>query len=108
MTIDPLNNVALAAETQGIYRPNWTAMYRAADVRVLDRATPYLEGMERVSALLTWRTSTRRRRMLTSGRRRDLPVDFPTEYNQFDTVGCTADCSVMDGGRKSTARNASR
>jgi hypothetical protein len=28
------------------------------------------------------------------------PGGFPTEYNQFDTVGCAAECSVMDGGRR--------
>ncbi|MEP7292991.1 MAG: hypothetical protein ABI835_14510, partial [Chloroflexota bacterium] len=98
VALDPLNNVALAAPTQGVYRPDWTAADRSSSVRMLNAVTPYLRGMEVVDSLdvadidsesdhvYQWRSS------VITGR-------FFTEYFQLDYAGCTALCSVMDGGR---------
>lgn len=99
VALDPVNNVALAAPTQGIYKPDWTPADRAISLRVLPEVTPYLDGMALVDSLdvadidseqahaYTWRNDR-----ATGG--------FPTEYYQFDTIGCLADCAVMDGGRR--------
>lgn len=99
VALDPLNNVALAGQTQGIYRPDWTAADRSASVRVLNAVTPYLDGKEVVDFVdvadidperahgYRWRNSA-------------LSGKFFTEYFQLDYVGCSFDCSVMDGGRR--------
>ncbi len=103
VALDPANNVALAAATQGVYRPNWAAADRAlmpaalpevlpddfADASVVDSIDVADIASEEAHAY-QWRE--------------DRPASgFPTEYNQFNTVGCQADaCAqpVMDGGRR--------
>lgn len=99
VALDPLNNVALAGQTQGIYRPNWAAADRSPDVRVLNAVTPYLDGKAVVDFVdvadiasedehgYRWRSSA------VSGK-------FFTEFFQLNYAGCLFDCSVMDGGRR--------
>jgi hypothetical protein len=96
--LDPNNNVALAAATQGIYKPDWTPADRAASPRVLPDITPYLDGMTLDSIDVADIDSEQAHAYQW---RNDHPTGgFPTEYYQFDTIGCQADCAVMDGGRR--------
>ncbi len=99
VNLDPVNNVALAAPTQGIYRPDWTTVDRASDVIMLPRITPYLDGLTLVDQIdvadvefeaehdYQWRND------LAAG-------SFPTEYYEFNYLGCGEECRVTDGGRR--------
>ena len=97
--LDPVNNVALAAPTQGIYRPDWTPADRATSLRVLPEITPYLDGMALVDRVDVADIDSEAAHAYQWQNDR-ATGSFPTEYYQFDTVGCIADCSVMDGGRR--------
>ncbi|MCC6615907.1 MAG: hypothetical protein IT320_20725 [Anaerolineae bacterium] len=100
--LDPRFNVALAAAKQGIYRPDWTGA-EAATTEHQASLTPYLDGLTLIDTLnvadiadedahdYAWRN--------------DRPVQgFPTEFEQFAALDCTADtpqvCTPMDGGRR--------
>ena len=97
--LDPVNNVALAAPTQGIYRPNWAAADRSSSVQALPQISAYLNGLAVIDSIdvadiasetdhhYDWRESR-------------PPDGFPTEYYQFSTIGCVGDCAVSDGGRR--------
>jgi hypothetical protein len=97
--LDPNNNVALAAATQGIYRPDWTPADRATSPRVLPDITPYLDGMTLADSIDVADIDSEQAHAYQW--RNDHPTGgFPTEYYQFDTIGCLAECAVMDGGRR--------
>ncbi len=101
VSLDPVNNVALAAPTQGIYKPDWTPADRAANVLALPFISPYLDGMAVVDSLNVADIASEQTHDY-QWRENQPPGGFPTEYNQFDTLGCSggsAACSVMDGGR---------
>ena len=100
VALDQRFNVALAADTQGIYRPAWEAGDRAAEVRVISGITPYLRGMERVDAVNVAdieSESAHAYRWSAYG-----PLGgFPTEFYQFPVIGCLGEpCRLMDGGRR--------
>jgi hypothetical protein len=100
VSLDGEDNVALAAATQGIYRPDWTTAERA-DLPRQESLRPYYEfpGMALIDSIdvadladeaahdYTWRSV-------------GVPVGFPTEFFQFDALDCTADCVLADGGRR--------
>jgi hypothetical protein len=99
VSLDPANNVALAAPTQGIYRPDWTPVDRAATVQVLPQVAPYLDGFTLTDTLDVADLDSEAAHAY-QWREDHPPNGFPTEYNQFDTIGCLAGCAVMDGGRR--------
>lgn len=98
--LDPANNVALAAPTQGIYQPDWAAADRSAAVQVLAGVTPYLRGKEVVDSIDVADIDSEAAHAYHWDERQP-PGGFPTEYNQFASVGCLGEpCSLMDGGRR--------
>ncbi len=98
VALDPEYNVALAAPTQGIYRPDWTAADRAVSPQVLPTMLPDFSGMELVDSIDVADLDSEQAHEY-QWREVHAPNGFPTEYYQFDTIGCLVDCSVMDGGR---------
>ena len=101
VSLDPVNNVALAAPTQGIYKPNWAPADRAVNVLALPSVSPYLSGMEVVDSIDVADIDSEQAHDY-QWRENQPPGGFPTEYYQFDTIGCSAGsaaCSAMDGGR---------
>jgi len=99
VTLDPAINVALAAELQGIYLPDYTAADNANQLSGLPNVAAYLDGLTRVDILDVADIQSERAHNYL-WRNDELPGGFPTEYYQFDTLGCAANCSVMDGGRR--------
>ncbi len=99
VTLDPANNVALAAPTQGIYRPDWTAADRAEQVVMLPRITPYLDGLTLVDQVdvADVESETAHQYFWDNQYKGG---SFPTEYYEFNYLGCGEDCRVMDGGRR--------
>ncbi len=97
--LDPTNNVALAAPTQGIYRPDWSAADRAKLPVMLPRITPYLDGLTLVDQVDVADVESEQAHQYT-WRNERAAGSFPTEYYQFDYLNCEADCVVMDGGRR--------
>ncbi|MFQ3566536.1 MAG: hypothetical protein SNJ59_06020 [Aggregatilineales bacterium] len=99
--LDPVNNVALAASSQGIHQPVWAAADAAGDAPMLRVATDYLccdreqVGMINVAEIASERSH---HYQWTA----DGPLGgFPTEFNQFRYLGCAgAGCEVMEGGRR--------
>ena len=96
--LDPLNNVALAAPTQGIYRPDWTAADRAPDVQALPQISTYLDGRAVVDSIDVADIASETDHHY-DWRENRPPDGFPTEYYQFSTIGCVGECAVIDGGR---------
>lgn len=101
---DPNYNVALAAATQGIYRPHWEAADRAYDPVMLPQTTTYLDGMSVYDELDVADVYSERVHSYQWHNDED-PGGFPTEVYQFPYIGCTAGdvCVVMDGGRRINA-----
>ncbi len=98
--LDESANVALAAETQGIYRPDWTNAERAANVVLIPFVTRYLAGMALVDSVDVADVASERAHEYAWANSRQAG-GFPSEYNQFDVVGCWWDaCTLMDGGRR--------
>ncbi len=99
VNLDPNNNVALAAPTDGIYKPDWTAADRAKNVIMLPQVAPYLNGMTLVDSIDVADIDSETAHNYQW--HDDRPAQgFPSEFYQFDYFGCTGDaCSVMDGGR---------
>ncbi|MBL8133892.1 MAG: hypothetical protein JNL42_18670 [Anaerolineae bacterium] len=96
-------NVALAAETQGIYRPHWATADRADEV-ALPGLTPYLDGLELVDQIDVADIASERAHDYRWTALRPLN-GFPTEYRQFPSIGCldvegSPFCVSMDGGRR--------
>lgn len=97
--LDPRYNVALAADSQGIYRPDWAGADHAAAHRP---QLPWLRGWaawDEVDAVnvaqidseqahgYQWRGDARL-------------AAFPTEVREWGYINCAgADCHVLDGGR---------
>lgn len=98
VTLDTNFNVALAADFQGIYQPDWantdagfefhqssTANYQQ-DFPLLDTVNVADIGAEQ-SHSYRWQSS-------------DNLVGFPTEVHEFQTLDCASNCQVVDGGRR--------
>ncbi|HLU08653.1 MAG TPA: hypothetical protein VK003_03235, partial [Oceanobacillus sp.] len=99
--LDPQYNVALAAPTQGIYRPRWEAADRAYDPIMLPLVTDYLEGMQIQDEIDVADVYSERVHDY-QWRNDEPPGGFPTEVYQFPYIGCTLgeSCIVLDGGRR--------
>lgn len=97
--LDPVNNVALAAPTQGIYRPDWTAADRAETPVMLPRVAPYLDGMELVDQIDVADVESEEAHDYQWHNDR-AAGSFPSEYYEFGYLNCANDCLVMDGGRR--------
>jgi hypothetical protein len=93
VALDPAVNVALAADTQGIYRPDYDAADRAA--RPL---SPYAAG-EVIDHLDVADIASERAHGYDWRNLRPAGA-FPSEYYAFGTLGCSSDCLAMDGGRR--------
>ncbi len=96
--LDPALNVALAADRQAVYRPD----YSDADASAVLQVTPSLYAISDVVDFVDAADiqSERAHAYLWSN---DHPAGgFPSEYYHFDTIGCASasSCTVMDGGRR--------
>ena len=97
--LDPALNVALAADTQGIFRPDWAAAERAERISDLTLVTPYLAGFTPITRVDVADLASERVHTYRWTAPRPLQ-GFPTEYNQFGLIGCVVQpCDSMDGGR---------
>ena len=97
--LDPNHNVALAAEYQGIYRPDWTGADNAAAHRP---QVPWLRNWftwdeaDTVNVAQISSEQAHAYRWVEQGR----SAAFPTEVRQWGYVNCAGpDCDVLDGGR---------
>ncbi|MDX2141675.1 MAG: hypothetical protein SF123_26545 [Chloroflexota bacterium] len=100
VALDPVYNVALAAPTQGIYRPDWiTATPQAvAHQRALMIHTD-IAGMDPVDQIDVGDVANERAHDYRW--RNDRPTaGFPTEFYQFTSLDCAENCTLMDGGRR--------
>lgn len=100
--LDSNANVALAADTQGIYLPNWDNAARAPYPNTIILVTSYTANMQMIETLDVADLESEARhdyRWMSAAPLRG----FPTEYNQFDSLGCMVllrtSCALMDGGR---------
>ncbi|MBL8145696.1 MAG: hypothetical protein JNL34_04850 [Anaerolineae bacterium] len=99
--LDPALNVALAAESQAIFRPDYAPAGRAQTPLVIPARTRYTAGMEIVDAVDVADIISERAHAYSWVAGGDLG-GFPTEVYQFGTLGCLegADCTLVDGGRR--------
>jgi hypothetical protein len=96
---DPRINVALAADVQGIYQPDYTAAARAALPLALAQVSPYVEGMTLAGEVNVADVASERAAAYTWSL--DAPSgSFPSEYYAFGTIGCAGECRAMEGGRR--------
>jgi len=102
VTLDPTSNVALAAEVQGIYRPNWETTTQTPYPVIINLVTPYIANMQMIETVDVADLESERRHDYRWSSSAPLG-GFPTEYNQFDSLGCVVligtPCALMDGGR---------
>jgi len=96
---DPAVNVALAAPLQGIYQADYAAADNATTVHALPDITPYLNNMTLVDTVDVADILSEQAHDYAWHNDED-PDGFPSEYYQFDTLGCNVNCNVMDGGRR--------
>ena len=104
-TLTDINDtyVALAAATQGIYRPDWATAERADQPHQTSLRTYFdIPGMELIDSIdvadladeeahgYAWRST-------------GTQPGFPTEFFQFDGLDCGGECTMMDGGRRINA-----
>ena len=99
--LDPVNNVALAAPTQGIYRPDWTAAdRREAAGHAAERIAPYLDGLTLVDQHRRGGRGLGDRRISTSWREPLPNRRLSDRILRVRLPDCGDDCRVMDGGRR--------
>ncbi len=102
VTLDPTRNVALASDTQGIYAPDYALADASNQLYVIPERTDYLMGMRLVGILDVADILSEREyhyRWTVDG----ALEGFPTEYQQFNTLGCPlSSCELMEGGRHIT------
>jgi hypothetical protein len=101
--LDPDLNVALAAETQGIFRPDYAPADRAQTPLAIPARTDYLDGMEPVASINVADVADERAHDYAWQSARDLG-GFPTEALEYQTLGCLegAECSAVEGVRRIT------
>jgi hypothetical protein len=99
--LDPDLNVALAAETQGIFRPDYAPSGRAETPWAIPARTPYTTGMTMVDEVNVADIASERAHQYAWVATGDLG-GFPTEVYEFPTLGCPpgGDCTLVDGGRR--------
>lgn len=93
VALNPQKNVALAADTQAIYKPDWNAIlpHSQSDNRLFDLNVANIESEEAVR--YQWRNNR-------------LIDGFATVVYDFDVVGCitshSQQCNVIEGARQLT------
>ena len=99
-TLDPALNVALAAESQGIFRPDYGPAGRAQTPLVIPARTRYTAGMEIVDTVDVADVISERAHDYAWVASGELD-GFPTEVYEFPALGCLdpAACTLVDGGR---------
>jgi hypothetical protein len=100
VALDPVYNVALAAPTQGIYRPDWTTAtpQAVAHQRALMIYTD-IGGIDQVDQIDVGDVANERAHDYRWRNARPT-AGFPTEFYQFGSLDCAVDCTLMDGGRR--------
>jgi hypothetical protein len=103
VALDDRANVALAAATQGVYRPVWDAADRSIAPAAISIATPYVYAMQLVDSLDVADVDSERAHAY-AWHDRAFRQGFSTEYQQLDTLGCLnvlgVPCPITDGGRR--------
>ncbi len=98
--LDASYNVALAADFQGIYQPDWTAL-RAGRDTLHTSLLPYAEGAP--LAVLNVADLTAEVQAEYAWSDNNPWPGFPTEVHEWGYPGCSsADCLITDGGRSIT------
>ncbi len=99
VTLDNQKNVALAADSQGIYQPDWTAADLARQGALQPSIRAYVGAAAPLAALDVADVIAERADNYRWSNRQRLG-GFPTDVYEMDYVGCIlASCRVMDGGR---------
>lgn len=95
--LDSNYNVALAADFQGIYRPDWDAISHLAGAGQPSLRQNYLtEDAAVLSSVDVADVADERAAQYNWSNAERLP-GFPSEVRQMSYIGC--DCPVVDGGR---------
>lgn len=96
--IEPNTNVALAADTQGIYQPNYDAQaHRAGTLQA--SVLPYLQGFMLVDEINVADSVSEKAHgyRWTSVRAGE---GYPTDVLEADYLDCLENCLLRDGGRR--------
>jgi hypothetical protein len=104
----PNYNVALAADFQGIYKPDWKAATNANVIHqsnLIDYLSTYkLAASLNVSNLRSERQWASVEGIFFGGnyewQASKLLAGFPSEVHELGYGGCEEDCNVLDGGRR--------
>lgn len=99
--LDPDLNVALAAASQGIFRPDYAPADRAQSPRTIPERTDYIVGMLLTDSVDVADIASERAHSYRWQEAERL-AGFPSEYFEFPAAGCAddgEDCVAMDGGR---------
>ncbi len=96
--IEPNTNVALAADTQGIYQPNYAAQARRSET-LQTSVLPYLMGFQRVDEvnvadIVSEKAHAYRWNSVRAGE------GYPTDVLEATYLDCAGDCLLRDGGRR--------
>ena len=96
--IEPNTNVALAADTQGIYKPDYAAQTRRAET-LQTSVLPYLEGFLLVDEINVADSVSEKAHgyRWTSVRAGE---GYPTDVLEANYLDCAGDCLLRDGGRR--------
>jgi hypothetical protein len=98
ISVDNSLNVALAADFQGIYRPDWMAADRATAV-MQPSTLAYINGFTLADSLDVADLASERAHNYRWNDGERLP-GFPTEVYEMNYTACGIDnCHVLDGGR---------
>lgn len=95
---NPSSNVALGGEFQGIYRPTWDGAEAAMEPRV-DAVRTYLEEFTLTDTVNIAELTNEREHSYT-WRNVSRFDGFASEIYLLDVPGCSAECRVLDGGRR--------
>lgn len=95
--LDSEINVALAADRQGVYRPDFTGADASADAWVI----PVLYSLSEVVDFIDVADMLSERAHAYTWSNNRPAGGFPSEFYAFGVVGCaSAACALMDGGRR--------
>jgi hypothetical protein len=100
--IEPNTNVALAADTQGIYQPNYAPQARRAET-LQTSVLPYLEGFTLVDQINVADIVSEKAHNYHWSNPRPGQV-YPTDVLEATYLDCEGDCLLRDGGRHLTGQ----
>jgi len=101
--LDDTANVALAANFQGIYQPDWDVVLRGKDTVIQDSILAYLVrlGSDPAVEMIDVANLQSETAAHYAWKATEQFVGFPTEVHAFGYPACsTADCQVIDGVRR--------